>query len=187
MANSRRFSPQAREILVTAQTEADERRHNFIDTDHILLAFLKQKSSDGATKALQDCGATYNMLSDLVGRNPYITSSKRLELSRDSKQMLELAVAEMKRKGARQITLEHLLIGLLQIETCAGVELLFQAKYDIKRLYATMDIPLPTRVIRQHQQRIQLQAQDLNDTNKNEGCIPGIINGIMRLFIRGKQ
>lgn len=185
MAYSGRFSPQARDVLIVAQNEADERRHNFIDTDHILLALVSQQSSVGASKTLKDCGAQYDMLSDLVGRNPYETSSKRLELSRDTKRVLELAVVEMKRKGDPHITPEHMLIGLLQIETSSGVELLFRARCDIKRLYATMDVSLPARVIRQHKQSTQPEVEEAINMTENEGCFPGIINRIKQLFTRG--
>lgn len=185
MTNQGRFSSQTREVLIIAQTEADNRRHNFIDTDHILLAILCLKTSVGASQALQKCGVDYDSLSILVGKNPYVTSSKRLELSRDAKQMLELAVIEMKRKSEPQITPEHLLIGLLQIETSAGVELLFQAKCDMKQLYAMMDVSLPTRLIRQHQQVNQQYTEYLTPTGENEGCLPGVINRIKQLFSRG--
>lgn len=185
MSSNGRFSPQTREILVMAQNEADERRHNFIDTDHIILAMLGYDSSVGAPKVLHDCGATYDDLSKLVGKNPYQTSSKRLELSRDAKQMLEFAVVEMKRKGDMQITPEHLLVGLLQIETSAGVELLFQARCNIKQLYATMDVSLPARVIRQHQQQHVQAAEDFEPSTENQGCIPGLIKQIKQLFTRG--
>lgn len=187
MSSNGRFSPQSREILVMAQNEADERRHNFIDTDHIILAILCNDSSVGAPQVLRDCGAQYDELSKLVGRNPYQTSSKRLELSRDAKQMLEFSVVEMKRKGDPQITPEHLLVGLLQIETSAGVELLFQARCNIKQLYATMDVSLPTRVIRQHQQQTQQMTEDFNQTSENQGCLPSLFNQIKQLFKRGED
>lgn len=185
MANNGRFSQPTRDILIVAQNEADERRHNFIDTDHIILAIVGSQSSVGAPQILRDNGASYDTLSDLVGKNPYETSSKRLELSRDAKQMLENAVVEMKRKGEIQITSEHLLIGLLQIETSAGVELLFQSRCNIKKLYATMDVSLPERVIRQHKQQVNQATETLDEGSEKEGCIPSLVNRIRQLFTRG--
>lgn len=187
MANNGHFSPEAREILIDAQNEADDRRHNTIDTDHVLLAIIKRGTSVGASKVLKSCGADYDAISTLVGQNPYVTGSKRLELSRDAKQMLELAVAEMKRKNERQISTEHILIGMLQIETCAGVELLFKTGCDIKKLYATMDVSLPSRVIRQHQQQAKQHAEALPPQSENEGCIPSLVRSIRQLFQRDKS
>lgn len=186
MQSNGRFSTQAREVLIVAQNEADNRRHNFIDTDHIILAIIAQQTSVGAPKALRDSGVDYEMLSKLVGQNPYATSSKRLELSRDAKRMLELAVVEMQRKAEKQISVEYLLVGLLQIETSAGVELLFQAKCDIRRLYATMDVSLPERVLRQYKQSKQ-QAETFDDDKEdNEGCLGMMITRLKELFMRGK-
>lgn len=188
MDNTGRFSEAARHILIAAQNEADSRRHNFIDTDHIVLAIVGRPSQVGAVKILQDSGADYENLSSLVGQNPYATSSKQLDLSRDARRMLELAVIEMKRRSERSITVEHMLVGLLQIETCAGVELLFQAGCDMKRLYMKMDVSLPDRILRQHRQAIQ-QAQMIDETgeelSENEGCLPTIIRRIKDLFTRG--
>jgi len=184
MTSNGRFSAQARNVLIVAQNEADNRRHNFIDTDHIILAIVGQTASVGAPKILRDCGASYEELSQLVGQNPYETSSKRLELSRDAKRMLELAVVEMQRRAETQITVEQILVGLLQIETSAGVELLFQAKCDMKRLYAAMDVSLPDRVMRQFRQT-QPQVETFNEDTDNEGCLPMIIRRVRQLFTRG--
>ncbi len=188
MDNNGRFSAQARDVLIKAQNEADTRRHNFIDTDHIILAIINQTSRVGASKILHDCGAEYESLSTLVGSNPYVTSSKRLDLSRDARRMLELAVIEMKRRAERHITVEHLLTGLLQIETCAGVELLFQAGCDMKLLYVKMDVSLPDRILRQHKQakiESQILDEDESNTKDNEGCLPTLLRQIKQLFMRG--
>ena len=168
--------------MIIAQDEADQRRHNFIDTDHLLLAILSQKSQTDAQQALQNCGASFEALSDLVGQNPYETSSKRLELSRDSKRMVELAVDEMKKQEANQITPEHLLNALLQLETSAGVELLFQSRCDIKQLYAKMGVALPARVIRQHQQRTSSPTGYVSSMTENSGCLPGLFHRIKQLL-----
>ncbi|GEM_PF-3589165 len=185
MESNGRFSAQARNVLILAQNEADNRRHNLIDTDHIVLAIVGQQTSVGAPKILHDCGVDYEALSQLVGQNPYETSSKRLELSRDAKRMLELAVVEMQRKAERQITVEHLLIGLLQIETSAGVELLFQSKCDMRKLYNMMDVALPERIIRQFKQTQQQSEVIFEDDSDNEGCMGMMIRRLRELFIRG--
>jgi len=184
MESNGRFSAQARQTLIVAQNEADNRRHNFIDTDHIILAMVGQDTSVGAPKILRDCGADYEVLSRLVGQNPYETSSKRLELSRDARRMLELAVVEMQRRAEKQITIEYMLIGLLQMETSAGVELLFQAKCNMKRLYTTMDVSLPNRVLKQYQQTMP-EVETFEDGNENEGCLPMLMRRFKELFTRG--
>lgn len=182
-----RFSPLAHSILINSQEEADKRKHNYIDTDHLLLAMVNLDTSVGAPEILRDCGASYVSLSDLVGNNPYATTSKRLELSRDSKRTLELAVAEMKRQGEQHITPEHLLIGILQIEDSAAVELLFKSACDMKRLYAKMDVSLPARVIQQHQAQRQTSTAENSDYTENEGCLPTIWRTIQGFFTRGKS
>lgn len=183
-----RFSPQANEVLLNSQAEAENRKHNSIDTDHLLLALVKLDSSVGAPQILRDCGATYDTLSNLVGINPYATTSKRLELSRDAKRTLEFAVAEMKRRNDPQITPEHLLIGILQIEDSAAVELLFRSHCEIKYLYAKMDVSLPSRVIQQHQQaQHQVPADESVDYTENEGCLPALWRSIRNFFKRDKS
>jgi ATP-dependent Clp protease ATP-binding subunit ClpA len=182
MQRNGRFSSLAREVLVSAQHEADDRRHNMIDTDHVALAMVAQVTSVGAPKALRDCGADYDRMSQLVGRNPYATSSKRLELTRDAKRVLELAVVEMQRQAEQHVTVEHLLIGMLQLDTCAGVMLLSQVACDMPRLYAMMDVSLPKQFV-QHEPTPTSQPVEQDAT----GCLPMLMARFKQLFEKRGQ
>lgn len=181
MQRNGRFSSLAREVLISAQHEADDRRHNMIDTDHIVLAMVSQVTSVGAPKALRDCGADYERMSYLVGWNPYETSSKRLELTRDAKRMLELAVVEMQRQSEQHVTVEHLLIGMLQLDTCEGVVLLSQVACDMPRLYAMMDVSLPEQFV--EPEPTPMEQMNIQD---NTGCLPMLRTRFKQLFEKRK-
>jgi len=52
----RRFSPRAREVIISAQQEARALHHNFIGTEHILLGLLREEEGLAA-RVLESLGA----------------------------------------------------------------------------------------------------------------------------------
>src|SRR5258708_6053979 len=49
-----RFTPQARDVVVSAQQEARQLRHHYIGTEHVLLGLLRDDGSAGP--ALREAG-----------------------------------------------------------------------------------------------------------------------------------
>ncbi|TEU08716.1 MAG: ATP-dependent Clp protease ATP-binding subunit [Anaerolineales bacterium] len=108
-----RFTQRARQSLSLAQEEAKRMRHGFIGTEHLLLGLLRAEQGI-ASRVLSNLGLSSDQVRDaverMVGRGKQAGS--RLELSDETKRILQQAVREAKRLGHRYIGTEHLLLAL---------------------------------------------------------------------------
>ena len=168
----RRFSPQAREVIISAQQEARALHHNFIGTEHLLLGLLRDR--DGAAgRALHALGvspeAARQQVLDIIGEGKQEPTG-HIPFTPRSKRALELAVREAVRLGHLHVGTEHILLGL--VSEGDGV-----AWHVLDRLGATMprvrhqvielvhqDRPRPGQVItppgiRDYDVRIELARQ----------------------------
>ncbi len=111
-----RFSKRARQVLDLAQTEANGFNHNYIGTEHILLALLREGEGVGA-KALVELGVAYEdaqaAVENVIGRGDG-TVPAHLAVTPRCKKVLELALDEARRLGHSYVGTEHLLLGLLR-------------------------------------------------------------------------
>ena len=111
----RRFSPQAREVIISAQQEARALHHNFIGTEHLLLGLLRDR--DGAAgRALHALGvspeAARQQVLDIIGEGKQEPTG-HIPFTPRSKRALELAVREAVRLGHLHVGTEHILLGLV--------------------------------------------------------------------------
>jgi hypothetical protein len=112
----RRFSPRAREVIISAQQEARALHHGFIGTEHILLGLLRDR--DGvAGRALHVLGispqAAREQVLDIIGEGRH-EAAGHIPLTPRSKKVLELAVQEAVRLGHLHVGTEHVLLGLVR-------------------------------------------------------------------------
>ena len=118
------FTPYARHVVVLAQEEARELRHNYIGTEHIVLGLLGEPQGL-AFRVLADFGmsgdATRAEVSEIVGGD---TSGKlksgHIPFTPRAKKTLELALREAKALGHDYIGTEHLLLGVLREPESVG-------------------------------------------------------------------
>jgi hypothetical protein len=111
-----KFTERALRVLTYAQQEAQRFNHNYIGTEHILLGLLRE--SDGvAGHVLLDLGADLtkvrSTIEHIIGRGERPMSGD-IGLTPRAKKVIELAVAEARRLGHREIGTEHLLLGLVR-------------------------------------------------------------------------
>jgi Clp amino terminal domain, pathogenicity island component len=111
----RRFSPQAREVIISAQQEARALHHNFIGTEHLLLGLLRDR--DGAAgRALHALGispeAAREQVLDIIGEGKQEPAG-HIPFTPRSKRVIELAVREAVRLGHLHVGTEHILLGLV--------------------------------------------------------------------------
>lgn len=111
----RRFSPQAREVIISAQQEARSLHHNYIGTEHLLLGLLRDR--DGrAGQALHILGispdAARQQVLDIIGEGKQEPAG-HIPFTPRSKRVLELAVREAVRLGHLHVGTEHILLGLV--------------------------------------------------------------------------
>jgi prophage maintenance system killer protein len=111
-----RFSPGARETMISSQEEARSLRHGYIGTEHLLLGLLRQH--DGvAAQALQAAGistdAARTEVLEIIGRG-HVVVRGHVPLTTRSKKVLQIATHEARDMGHMYIGTEHLLLALLR-------------------------------------------------------------------------
>ena len=126
----RRFSPQAREVVISAQQEARALHHGFIGTEHLLLGLLRDR--DGvAGRALRALGispeAVREQVLDIIGEGRAEVAG-HIPLTPRSKKVLELAVREAVHLGHLYVGTEHILLGLVREGDGVGWHVLAPAR-----------------------------------------------------------
>jgi len=131
-----RFTEKARNVMATADKQAQELGHNCIGTEHIFLGLLTQDAGKGA-KILRDRGVDIDkMLGEI---EQFLKLKEKPETAADSKipgtpsaiRVVQYAVQEARALKHDRIGTEHLLLGLLretdgiaaQVLTNLGVKL----------------------------------------------------------------
>jgi ATP-dependent Clp protease ATP-binding subunit ClpA len=113
-----RFTPRARQVLSEAKHAAEDLRHNFIGTEHLLLGLLAVE--DGiAAHVLHELGVASGevkwRVQELVGTGPKAVVDN-FPFTPRSKKTLELAFRHALSFGQDYIGTEHILLGLLDVE-----------------------------------------------------------------------
>jgi prophage maintenance system killer protein len=112
----RRFSPRAREVIVSAQQEARALHHNYIGTEHILLGLLRDREGV-AGRALHVLGISPDtareQVLDIIGEGKHEPSG-HIPFTPRTKKVLELAVREAVHLGHLHVGTEHILLGLIR-------------------------------------------------------------------------
>src|SRR5690606_19282567 len=110
-----RFTKQARLILNHAQDEAREMKTSEIEPEHILLGLLKDQNEVTAN-VFQQLDIEYTAVKKRITVNTQVNEklfdSDDMDLSSDTRKLLEHAVTEARRMGHQYIGCEHLLLGL---------------------------------------------------------------------------
>jgi len=110
-----RFSERARRVLALAQDEAQRFKHNYVDTEHVLLGLVREEEG-AAAKILVKLGISLSKVRSAVefiigrGQKP---GTGEIGLTPRAKRVIELAIDEARHLGHNYIGTEHLLLGLL--------------------------------------------------------------------------
>ena len=121
MAGMERFTQRARRVLSFAHQEAEQFRSNNIGTEHLLLGLIDEEG-DVAGRVLRELGMTSDRLREVIRRVTTSSSSfdpNRVELAAETQQVLEHAVDEARRLGHHYIGTEHILLGLVRVDSTA--------------------------------------------------------------------
>jgi ATP-dependent Clp protease ATP-binding subunit ClpA len=119
-----RFTAYARRAVVMAQEEAREMNHNYIGTEHILLALLRHPDSlpnqadGGALAILAEFGMTLEGVREEVIEKVGAGAGKKLPghipFTPRAKKVMELSLREALQLHHNYIGTEHILLGLMR-------------------------------------------------------------------------
>ncbi len=134
-----RFSRESMEIIAISQEEAEEWRHSYVGTEHLLLAFLKVKGGD-VQRFLTSHGTTYDKVAALLesekGHGEVRLSADDLEPTPRLKHVMKISFEEARRAGLNTIRPEHLLMGMLREGEGTGAAILLHLGLDLNKTRA---------------------------------------------------
>jgi len=165
-----RFSRESMEIIAVSQEEAEEWRHSYVGTEHLLLAFLKMAGSD-VQRFLSTHDVTYEKVAQLLeeekGRGEVRLSADDLEPTPRLKRVMKVSFEEARRAGLNTIRPEHLLMGMLREGEGTGATILQQLGIDLTKTRAYFlppsGIGMTIRAARRQPQR----KGDLSEFGRN--------------------
>jgi hypothetical protein len=116
-----RFDDTAREVMVEAQKEADSLRHNYIGTEHLLLALLRLGTGNLDVTA----DAAREQVVERIGEGdePWVAGVPR-PLTPRAKRTLERALREATGAGREQFTPDDILLSIASDPKGTGGEIL---------------------------------------------------------------
>jgi ATP-dependent Clp protease ATP-binding subunit ClpC len=122
-----KFTERGRKVIIYAKEEAEKRQNDYLGTEHLLLAVLRE--DDGLPVAiLKRMGVTREEVRMEVHRNlPQGTDLMTFDdipFTPRAKKVLELAVEEARLLGHNYIGSEHILLGLIREEEGIGGKIL---------------------------------------------------------------
>jgi len=122
-----KFTERGRKVIIYAKEEAEKRQNDYLGTEHLLLAILRE--DDGLPAAiLKRMGITREEIRIEVQRNlPQGTDLMTFDdipFTPRAKKVLELAVEEARLLGHNYIGSEHILLGLIREEEGIGGKIL---------------------------------------------------------------
>jgi ATP-dependent Clp protease ATP-binding subunit ClpC len=112
-----RFTDRARRVVVLAQEEARMLNHNYIGTEHILLALIREGGGIAA-QALESLGITEEaarqQVEEITGRGRQDPPRGHVPFTPPAKKVLQLSMREAIALGHAYIGTEHILLGLIR-------------------------------------------------------------------------
>lgn len=114
-----KFTERGRKIIIYAREEAEKRQNDYLGTEHLLLALLREEDSLPVA-ILKKMGLSVEDLHMEIERNlpsgTNILTFGDIPFTPRAKKVLELAVEEARLLGHNYIGSEHLLLGLIREE-----------------------------------------------------------------------
>jgi ATP-dependent Clp protease ATP-binding subunit ClpC len=112
-----KFTERGRKVIIFAKEEAEKRQNDYLGTEHLLLAILREE--DGLPVAiLKKMGLAIEELRMEIERNlpagMNLLTFGDIPFTPRAKKVLELAVEEARLLGHNYIGSEHLLLGLIR-------------------------------------------------------------------------
>ena len=194
------FTIQAQRSLQLAIEAAEELRHNYIGTEHILLG-LRREGTSVASKVLQQNGINEDrireMISKFISPDSNVAVTDRAGYTPSAKKIMENSMQEAMRAGSRLVGTEHILVALLKDTGCVASRIIATLGGNAQRIYQQLmavinqDPATDERTPRQSQQpkrsdtpTLDQYSRDLTDMAANGKLDPviGRSSEIMRVI-----
>ncbi len=131
-----RFTDRARRVIVLAQEEARNLKHNYLGTEHILLGLIKE-GEGVAAKALEALDvpfeAVYEQVVEIIGEGQEEPTG-HIPFTPRAKKVLEYAMREGLQLGHSYIGTEHLLLGLCREQEGVASQVLVKLGADLPQV-----------------------------------------------------
>ena len=124
MAGIDNFTPKARQVLSLAQKQAEYYRKPQVSTEHLLIALVELDGSV-ASRVLHELGLETDRIKDMVEKEiGFGDHTGPITLSPGIQQVIPFAIGEAKKMGKEAVGTEHLLLGLIRLESCEAMNIL---------------------------------------------------------------
>jgi ATP-dependent Clp protease ATP-binding subunit ClpC len=133
---SQGYTEGARRVVFSARDQAVHYGSPYIESEHILLAILDE--SQAQASRLFGEGMSVELLRREIEKNLTIhesnSGSVEVPLTGEAKRILNAAFEEADELGHKHVGFEHLLLGILQVESCEAAKILFKHGSTIANL-----------------------------------------------------
>jgi ATP-dependent Clp protease ATP-binding subunit ClpA len=134
-----RFTDQARTVMQTANEEARRRGHEYIGTEHILLALAKD-GSGVAANALKNLEIETRKLrvevEKMIPSGPSKATTGKLPQTPPAKKAIEYSIEEARSLKHNFVGTEHLLLGLLREQEGVAAQILMNLGLKLEEVRA---------------------------------------------------
>jgi len=135
--NGYNFTDRVRKVLQMAREEAARLRHEYVGTEHILLAILREGEGVAAaalTNLNVDLGDVTATVNETVKMGKNQAKSQDLPYTSRAKKILEFAMSEARDQNHSYVGTEHLLLAVLREEKGIGAQALNDAGVTLELL-----------------------------------------------------
>ena len=160
------FNEETRKILNNAKKECNLLKHEYVGTEHLMLAILN--STNDISIKLKEYGLTYEMFKNevinIIGKGnklePVLTYTPLL------KKIIENTIIECREFNSDEVNINSIFISLLDESECVAVKILLELNIDIDYLYTELN----TNIVKLKQTKKLLLDEigyDLTKENNN--------------------
>jgi len=122
-----RFTERGRKVIVYAREEAERRNNDYLGTEHMLLALLRDEDNIPSI-ILKKMGLNINDIRNEVNRSlsqgGNLLTFGQIPFTPKAKKVLELAIEEAGLLGHNHVSSEHILLGMLREDEGVGGKIL---------------------------------------------------------------
>nr|WP_069651024.1 ATP-dependent Clp protease ATP-binding subunit [Caloranaerobacter ferrireducens] len=134
MAMFGRFTERAQKVILFAQEEAKQLKHNYVGTEHLLLGLIKEGEGIAArvlTNLGVDLDKVRQKIINLIGYGN--EEGELLGFTPRTKRVFELSLMEAKSLGHNYIGTEHILLGLIKEGEGVAATILKEVGIDLSK------------------------------------------------------